>query len=175
MSSKECKERVLKELDKIQNHPDINECFGVDFWDPDAKDPDPLHWQVTLVPPKGTLYEGGFYKLEVKFPPNYPNCPPRIKFLTKIYHCNIGLENGEICLSTLKEEKWKSTYNMIDVLNHITVLLYKQNAKDPMNWFMVDEYTNKRNEFEKKVKEYIDKYAKPQFYEDTSKHYARLT
>ena len=55
------KERLLKEYDKLTNDPDINNCFGIDYWDPDAKEPDPFHWQITLIPPIGTDYEGGFF------------------------------------------------------------------------------------------------------------------
>ncbi len=163
--------KVKDELLKLMNNEDTNNCWGIDYWDEDQSDP--YHWQVTIVAQKDSIYEGGFFQLEVIIPKDYPNSCPQVKFLTKIYHCNIGESDGYICLSTLND--WNSNYSMEDVLNHITVLLYKQNAKDPMNWFMVDEYFNKRNEFEKKVKEYIDKYAKPQIFEDTTKHYERLS
>ena len=30
------KDRLLKEYDELTNDPDINNCFGIDYWDPDA-------------------------------------------------------------------------------------------------------------------------------------------
>ena len=87
---KKGRDRLVEELDKLMNDPDINNCFGVDYWDPDAPNPDVFHWQITLIPPKGTDYEGGFYKIEAKFTEDYPLVAPKMKFLTKIYHCNIN-------------------------------------------------------------------------------------
>jgi ubiquitin-conjugating enzyme E2 N len=43
------------------------------------------------------LYIGGKFKLELFLPEEYPMSPPKVRFLTKIYHPNIG----KYCLSTL--------------------------------------------------------------------------
>ena len=51
IKNKKGKERLQYELDKLMNDPDINNCFGVDYWDPDADNPDVFHWQITLIPP----------------------------------------------------------------------------------------------------------------------------
>jgi hypothetical protein len=34
---------------------------------------------------------GGIFKLELFLPEEYPMAPPKVRFLTKIYHPNIGL------------------------------------------------------------------------------------
>ena len=57
--NKKGRDRLHYELNKLMNDPDINNCFGVDYWDPD-NNPDVFHWQITLIPPQGTDYEGGF-------------------------------------------------------------------------------------------------------------------
>lgn len=36
------------------------------------------------------LLAGGSFKLELFLPEEYPMAPPKVRFLTKIYHPNIG-------------------------------------------------------------------------------------
>ncbi len=164
---KKGRDRLVEELDKLMNDPDINNCFGVDYWNPDAPNPDVFHWQITLIPPQGTDYEGGFFKLEAKFSEEYPLYAPKMKFLTKIYHCNVD-DLGHICLNTIKE-KWTKSFTMEDVLNHIIILLYKQNPESPLNDPAADLYKKSRSEFKEKVKQYIKDYANINDYENQEK------
>lgn len=113
------------------NDPDINICFAVDYWEPDTPNPDIFHLQITLIPPKGTNYEVRFYKIRAQFSEDYPRVAPKLKFLIRIYHCNIK-DKGFICLNTIKRN-WRKSYTMEDVLNHIIFLLYKQNPDSPLN------------------------------------------
>jgi ubiquitin-protein ligase len=48
-------------------------------------------------------FTGGVFKLELFLPEEYPMNPPKVRFLTKIYHPNIG---ESTCL-TLLRYKWE--------------------------------------------------------------------
>ncbi len=159
--------RIITEFEKLSNDSDINNCFGVDYYDPDVDNPDVKHWQITLIPPKGTDYEGGFYKLEAKFTNDYPTSPPKMRFLTKIFHCNIGFSSGDICLNSL-QDKWNSNLTMEDILNHIIILLYKQRPDSPMNGDAANLYKDKEK-FHAEVQKYVKEYANINVYENFEK------
>ena len=56
----------------------------------------------------------GIFKLELFLPDDYPMTPPKIRFLTKIYHPNID-RLGRICLDVLKS----TIHNLIVVVKGI--------------------------------------------------------
>ena len=53
------------------------------------------HWTAILRGPRGTAYEGGRWKLDVRIPHNYPLAPPDVRFVTRVCHPNVHLE---VCL-----------------------------------------------------------------------------
>ena len=163
------RDRLQYELNKLMNDPDINNCFGVDYWDPDNNNPDVFHWQITLIPPQGTDYEGGFFKIEAKFREDYPESAPILKFVTRIFHCNVN-SSGHICLNSIKEN-WKKSLSMEDVLNHVMILLYKQNPGDAFNDSAALLYRekDKNNNFIERVKKDIKDYANINDYENLQK------
>ena len=171
---KKGKERLQYELDKLMNDPDINNCFGVDYWDPDVDSPDVFHWQITLIPPQGTDYEGGFFKIEAKFRENYPDTAPILKFVTKIFHVNVN-SDGHICLNSIKDN-WRRSLSMEDVLNHIMILLYKQNPNSAFNGTAAGYYRerDKNTKFIDEVKKQIKQYANINDYENLNKQNIRL-
>jgi ubiquitin-conjugating enzyme E2 S len=72
--------------------------------------------------PEGTPYATKFYRLKLVLPSDYPNSPPRGFFLTKIYHPNVDMSSGAICVNTLKKD-WNPSVTMSHVLSVIRCLL----------------------------------------------------
>jgi ubiquitin-protein ligase len=47
------------------------------------------HWYAKIIGPKDTPFENGVFELDFTLPTEYPNKPPTIKFLTKVFHPNV--------------------------------------------------------------------------------------
>ncbi len=58
-------------------------------------------FRVIVEGPRDSPYEGGFFKLQLFLPEDYPMSAPKCLFTTKIYHPNID-NLGRICLDILK-------------------------------------------------------------------------
>lgn len=78
--------------------------------------------QAELEGPQGTPYEGKFFILKLVFSQEFPAAPPRGFFLTKIYHPNVDMSTGAICVNTLKKD-WTSETTLTHVLAVIRCLL----------------------------------------------------
>ena len=96
-----------------------------------------------------------------------------MKFVTRIYHCNVGESRGHICINTIKD-KWNPSLTMEDVFNHVMILLYKQNPNSPMNWGASNLYKTDKNKFLEKVKEYKTKYANIDDFENLDKQNIKI-
>jgi ubiquitin-protein ligase len=48
-----------------------------------------FQWNAILDGPEDSLFEDASFVLTLKFPQDYPNHPPAVKFVTKVFHPNI--------------------------------------------------------------------------------------
>ena len=78
-------------------------------------------WTATINGADKTVYEGLEYKLEMKFPADYPYSAPTVKFVTPCFHPNVD-QYGNICLDILKD-KWSAAYSVQTILVSLQSLL----------------------------------------------------
>jgi ubiquitin-conjugating enzyme E2 D/E len=115
--------RITKELNDLGKDPPNNCSAG-------PVGTNIMRWQATIMGPTDSPYQGGLFLLDVVFPENYPFQPPRVRFNTKIYHCNINGKGG-ICLDILKDQ-WSPALTVSKVLLSICSLLTDPNPEDPL-------------------------------------------
>ena len=142
--------RIKRELDNLIKDPPCNCSAG-------PEDDDIYNWTATLMGPTGSVYEGGVFKLSIIFPSNYPFKPPRVKFVTQIYHMNIN-SSGGICLDILKEN-WSPALTISKVLLSISSLLTDPNPDDPLVPDIADKYVKSRVEHDISAREWTIAYA----------------
>jgi len=147
MSSK----RITRELKELQQDPPSNCSAGP------AKEEDIYNWKATIIGPEGSPYSGGLFQLIISFPTDYPFKPPKVQFMTKIFHPNINA-NGGICLDILKDQ-WSPALSIGKVLLSISSLLTDANPSDPLVPEIAKLYVNNRAEFDRTAREWTLRYA----------------
>jgi ubiquitin-conjugating enzyme E2 T len=111
--------------------------------------------------PEDSDYVGGEFRLQVTIPDDYPNVPPTVKFLTKIYHPNID-SSGRICLDSLKPHPhgtWKPSLNLAIVLTHIRLLMTEPNKDDPLDTQIAEELERQPQVYHQKAKKMTAEFA----------------
>ncbi|CAG8577576.1 13766_t:CDS:2 [Cetraspora pellucida] len=111
--------------------------------------------------PKDTPYEDGMFKVDVQIPARYPMEPPRMQFITPIYHPNVD-DVGRICLDILKmppNGSWKPSLNISTTLTSLCILMADPNPDDPLLVEIASEFKENRSLFLQKAKEATLKHA----------------
>jgi ubiquitin-conjugating enzyme E2 D/E len=115
--------RLNKEYKDFQKDPPSNCSAGPD-------NDNIYKWKAFINGPKDSPYEGGLFELEMTFTNRYPFKPPKVVFITKIYHMNIN-GSGQICLDILKDN-WSPALTISKLLLSICSLLTDPNPDDPL-------------------------------------------
>ena len=114
---------------------------------------DYFNWECGIPGPKGTPWEGGLYKINLKFPEDYPVLPPKCVFEKKLFHPNV-YPSGAVCLSIINdEEDWRAGLKVKDILLGIQDLLANPNTKSPAQKEAFESYNKKSDEYRRKVRE----------------------
>ncbi|KAF9430473.1 Ubiquitin-conjugating enzyme E2 15 [Podila epigama] len=146
-------QRQLRELNK---HP--VEGFSAGLVD----DNNIFEWEIMILGPPDTLYEGGFFKAIMKFPEDYPLMPPTLKFTTDMYHPNV-YPSGEVCISILHppgedkygyedaSERWLPVHTVETILVSVISMLSSPNDESPANIEAAKEWRDNYASYKKKV------------------------
>jgi ubiquitin-conjugating enzyme E2 A len=108
-----------------------------------------------LIPiPADTPFEDGTFKLLLTFDESYPNKPPAVKFLSRMFHPNV-YANGELCLDIL-QNRWSPTYDVAAILTSIQSLLHDPNPNSPANAEAAQLYRENMKEYVRRVKATVE-------------------
>lgn len=142
-------------LHDIQSNKDDStlRCFKIT----QLSDDNIFEWEAILYAHADSYYKNGVFRLQVTFPQEYPFKPPKIVFLTKIYHPNINT-NGIICLDILSDN-WSPALTMQKVLISLISWLDDPNPADPLMPEIARMYKADRKGYIEKCEEWVKKYA----------------
>jgi len=115
------------------------------------------YFAVSIIGPSDSPYEKGTFKLELFLPADYPMGPPKVRFLTKIYHPNVD-KLGRICLDILKD-KWSPALQIRTVLLSIQALLSAPNPDDPLDNNVAETWKNNESEALARAREFTETFA----------------
>ena len=110
--------------------------------------------------PQDTVFEDGVFIARLTFPQDYPLNPPKMKFLSKIFHPNI-YPDGRVCISILhapgddplgyekSSERWSPVQSVEKVLLSVMSMLAEPNTESPANVDAAKMWREGRDEFKK--------------------------
>jgi len=148
--------RLKVEAAKLQEDDELDE-LGVSA---EPSEEDVLVWDVTIIGPDDTPYEGAVFNVTLTFAEgDYPYKPPKVIFQTKVYHPNISSTTGEICQALLSDG-WDPKKGVRDVLLTLLSILKNPDADNtPIEAEIGREMKEDKDAFEEKVRDWVRKYA----------------
>ena len=83
--------RLMRELQNLQENPP--EGVSCELEDPNKV----LKWTAVISGLKDCLFHGGKFKVSMEFSDDYPTRPPKVKFVSEVFHPNVHLQFGQNC------------------------------------------------------------------------------
>ena len=123
-------------------------------------------WEVVILGPPETFYEGGFFRARLSFPKEYPNMPPRMRFISEMWHPNV-YPDGTVCISILHEpgedkygyeqagERWLPIHTVETIMLSVISMLSSPNDESPANIQAAREWREERELFRKRVQRIV--------------------
>ncbi|RAR04130.1 ubiquitin-conjugating enzyme [Stemphylium lycopersici] len=154
--------RLFKEYRALSNDPPEGITAG-----PVSED-DMFVWEALIQGPEGTPFEGGVFPAELRFPKDYPLAPPKMKFITEMWHPNV-YANGEVCISILHapgedpmqyeqaSERWSPIQSVEKILISVMSMLAEPNDESPANVDAARMWRENRAQYEDIVRANVRK------------------
>ncbi len=127
------------------------------FKDIKADETNMLFWEGLIVP-DCEPYNKWVFKIKIDFPPEYPFKPPKITFITKIYHPNVD-EKGQVCLPIISPENWKPATKTDQIVQSLVALVNDPEPEHPLRADLAEEYLKDRKRFNKNAEEHAKRHA----------------
>ena len=146
--------RIQREFKEVVKSEEVaNNLIKLDLLDESFS-----HLRGRINGPPDTPYQGGTFELDIVIPETYPFNPPKVKFLTKIWHPNISSVTGAICLDILKDQ-WAAAMTLRTVLLSIQALLASPEADDPQDAVVAKQYKEQPQSFVTTARHWTSTYA----------------
>lgn len=125
-------------------------------------------WNIgVMVLNEDSIYHGGFYKAQMRFPEDYPFSPPHFRFTPAIYHPNV-YRDGRLCISILHQsgdpmtdepdaETWSPVQTVESVLISIVSLLEDPNISSPANVDAAVDYRKNPEQYRQRVRMEVER------------------
>ncbi|RIB29631.1 putative ubiquitin protein ligase [Gigaspora rosea] len=151
---------LQKQLNELLKHP--VEGFSAGLADNDNI----YEWEIIIIGPPDTLYEGGFFRAKMTFPKEYPLMPPKLKFISDMWHPNV-YPDGEVCISILHPpgedkygyedagERWRPVHTVETILLSVISMLSSPNDESPANIEAAKEWRENYPAFKKHVQRIV--------------------
>jgi ubiquitin-conjugating enzyme E2 G1 len=128
-----------------------------------------FHWEVLIIGPSDTMYEGGFFKAKLEFPPDFPNNPPAMTFTSEMWHPNI-FPDGKVCISILHppgedrfnsqesaDIRWRPILGVEQIIISVVSMLSEPCVDSPANLDAGVQLREQPAEYKKRVRATVRK------------------
>mmetsp|Transcript_1399 Transcript_1399/g.1905 ORF Transcript_1399/g.1905 Transcript_1399/m.1905 type:complete len:168 (+) Transcript_1399:222-725(+) len=156
-------ELLRRQLHELNRNPPEGVSVGL------VDDDNIFQWDLMIVGPPDTLYEGGFFKARLDFPSDFPNMPPEMTFVSEMWHPNV-YDDGRVCISILHppgedkyndqesaDERWRPIIGIETIIISVISMLSDPNDESPANIDAAVMWRNDIRAFKRRVRQVIRK------------------
>ncbi|PKA66069.1 Ubiquitin-conjugating enzyme E2 2 [Apostasia shenzhenica] len=141
------RKRLMRDFKRLQQDPPAG-ISGA------PHDNNIMFWNAVIFGPDDTPWDGGTFKLTLQFTEDYPNKPPTVRFVSRMFHPNIYAD-GSICLDILQNQ-WSPIYDVAAILTSIQSLLCDPNPNSPANSEAARLFSENKREYNRRVRSVVE-------------------
>jgi len=127
-----------------------------------------FEWEALITGPEETCWEDGVFVAKLSFPHDYPLSPPKMKFVTDLFHPNI-YPDGRVCISILhapgedpmgyetSAERWSPVQSVEKILLSVVSMLAEPNDESAANVDASKMWRDDRDKFDSIANQTVQK------------------